>query len=274
MLSVNTNPGAQVALQNLNSVNRSLEETQRRISTGLTVASAKDDGGIYAIAQRLRSEAAGLGVVQNSLSRGISTLDVSLTAGEAVSDLLIELKEKALAASDASLDSSSRTALNEDFTSLRDQISSVVNNAEFNGINLVDGSTNGFSALTNADGSQTFSVQDEDLSLSGTIVTVTTTQTIATVSGAAGALSTVEQSLDNLNSALARLGTASKSLDILQEFTSSLLDETEKGIGNLVDADLAKESARLTAQQTQQQLASQALGIANQAPQAIVGLFQ
>ncbi len=273
MLSVNTNAAAQIALQNLNRVNSSLEQTQRRISTGLEVASAKDDGGIFAIAQRLRSEAAGLGVVQNSLARGVSTVDVALAAGESISDLLIEMKEKALAASDASLDTASRDALNEDFEALRDQIATVVDNAEFNGINLLNGSTNAFEALANQDGSSVLTVQDEDLSLSGAIITLTTASDIDTVTEATNAITTIETSLDNLNSALARLGTASKSLEIMQDFTTKILDETEVGIGSLVDADLAKESANLQAQQTQQQLATQALGIANQAPQAISLLF-
>ena len=125
-LSVNTNAGAMMALQNLNKTNMDLTQVQNRINTGLEVASAKDNGGIYAIAQRMRSQVAGYGVVQNSLDLATSVTDVALAAGEAISDLLVEMKEKALAASDASLDASSRTALNEDFKALRDQILSLI----------------------------------------------------------------------------------------------------------------------------------------------------
>jgi flagellin len=128
---------------------------------------------IYAIAQRMRAQVAGYGVVQQSLDRGEATLDVALAAGEAISDLLIEMKEKALGAADASLDTASRTALNEDFKALRDQINTIVNNAEFNGLNLIDGSTASFVALANQDGSNTITVTSENMSLSGTIVTVT-----------------------------------------------------------------------------------------------------
>lgn len=273
--SVHTNPGAMVALQNLNKTNMDLTTIQNRISTGLEVAGAKDDGGIYAIAQRMRSQVSGYSAVQQSLDRGMATVDVALAAGEAISDLLIEMKEKALAASDTSLDTASRSALNEDYKALRDQLGNIVANAEFNGINLIDGSkTNGFVALANQDGSNTITVSTENMSLSGSIVTITSTSSFGTATAAATAATALETSLDNVNEALARLGTKSKSLEIHESFVTKLSDALETGIGNLVDADMAKESARLQAVQTKQQLGIQALGIANSAPQSILGYFQ
>ena len=275
MVTVNTNPGALVALQNLNKTNSELSVTQNRINTGLKVASAKDNGGIFAIAQSQRAEVAGLGVVQQSLDRGQSTVDVALSGGEAISDLLIQLKEKALAASDASLDTASRDALNEDFTALRDQIGTIVENAQFNGTNLIDGSeTDGFIALANADGTNTITVGSEDLSLSGSVVTLTSAADIDTVTEASAAVTAIETSLDNLSNALARLGTGSKSLEIHSTFVGKLSDSLETGIGNLVDADLAKESAKLQSLQVKQQLGIQALSIANQAPSTLLGLFR
>lgn len=272
--TVNTNAGAFVALQNLNRTNADLETTQNRISTGLRVSSAKDDGGTFAIAERLRADLKSLDVVSQSLSRGGSTVDTAMAAGEAVSDLLSEMKAKALAASDASLDAASRAALNEDFTALRDQITQVVTAAEFNGINLINGTTNGYTALANADGTNTLTITDENLTLGGGVLTVTGAQDISTVTEATAAVTDVETSINQLGSALARLGTSAKSVDILSDFTSKLRDETEKGIGNLVDADLAQESATLQALQVKQQLGVQALGIANQAPNAILSFFQ
>ncbi|MFN3834962.1 MAG: flagellin [Glycocaulis sp.] len=273
--SVNTNYGAMVALQTLNKTNMQLQTTQNRINTGLNIASAKDNGGIYAIAQRMRSEVSGYGVVQDSLNRGISTVDVTLAAGAAISDLLIEMKEKALAAGDVSLDSSSRTALNEDFKALRDQIATIVENAEFNGLNLIDGSsTDGFIALANADGTKTITVQTENLSLSGAIVTLTSTASFGTASQAAAIASQIASSLDLVNGALARLGTKSKALEIHQTFVTKLSDALESGIGNLVDADMAKESAKLQSLQVKQQLGIQALSIANAAPQSVLGFFR
>ncbi|MED5549950.1 MAG: flagellin [Pseudomonadota bacterium] len=272
-LSVNTNAGAMIALQNLNKTNSDLEMVQNRINTGLEVSSAKDNGGIYAIAQRMRSQVAGYGAVSNSLDLAISVTDVGLAAGEAISDLLVEMKEKALAAADASLDAASRTALNEDFKALRDQITTITSNAEFNGTNLINGSVTSISALANADGSNTITVSDANLTLGGGIVTVAATASFATAGDASTMVTTIETSLDNLNASLAKLGTASKSLEVHKTFTSKLSDSLEKGIGNLVDADLAKESARLQSLQVKQQLGVQALSIANQAPQTIMSFF-
>jgi len=116
MLTVNTNTGAMVALQYLNQTNSQLRTTQNAINSGLTVASAKDDGATFAIAQDMRGDVAGYSAVHDSLNRGMSAVDVALSAGQSISDLLIEMKQKALSASDQSLDAASRNALNEDFT--------------------------------------------------------------------------------------------------------------------------------------------------------------
>ena len=274
MATINTNAGAMVALQNLNKTNMDLQEVQSRINTGLAISSAKDNGGIYAIAQKMRSDVNGYGAVQNSLDLAQSTTDVALAAGEAISDLLVEMKEKALAASDTSLDAASRTALNEDFKALRDQITTISSNAEFNGTNLIDGSVTSISALANADGSNTITISDANLTLGGGTVTVAATASFASAGDASTMVSTIETSLDNLNASLAKLGTASKSLEVHKGFVSKLSDSLEQGIGNLVDADLAKESARLQSLQVKQQLGVQALSIANSAPSTILGYFR
>ena len=276
MNSVNTNVGAMVALQNLNKTNSNLQQVQNRINTGLKVASAKDDGAIYAIAQSMRADVRAFDAVSNSIDRAQSTVDVALAAGEAISDLLIEMKEKALAASDASLDADSRTALNEDFTALRDQITTVVDNAEFNGVNLINGDTAQITALANADGSNTLDVAAEVMGLgtSGSVLTITGGTAVSTATDASNALTAIDTSINQLNSALARLGTGSRSLEIQNTFIGKIQDATEAGIGNLVDADLAKESSRLQALQVQQQLGIQALSIANSAPSALLGFFR
>ncbi|MEA1942595.1 MAG: flagellin [Pseudomonadota bacterium] len=274
MATINTNAGAMVALQNLNQTNKDLEQVQSRINTGLAVSSAKDNGGIYAIAQKMRSDVNGYGAVQNSLDLAQSTTDVALAAGEAISDLLVEMKEKALAASDTSLDAASRTALNEDFKALRDQITTIASNAEFNGTNLINGSVTSISALANADGSNTITISDANLTLGGGTVTVAATASFASAGDASTMVTTLETSLDNLNASLAKLGTASKSLEVHKTFVGKLSDSLEKGIGNLVDADLAKESARLQSLQVKQQLGVQALSIANSAPSTILGYFR
>ncbi|MFC6196689.1 flagellin [Ponticaulis profundi] len=274
MASVNTNYGAMVALQQLNATNRDLETTQSRINTGLKVSSAKDNGAIYAIAQGMRADVVGYGVVSDSLDRTKSTVDVAIAAGESISDLLIEMKEKALSASDESLTTAQRAAFNEDFKALRDQIATIVSNAEFNGVNLINNSTASMEAFADADGTSVITVLDENLSLGGAIVTLAATASLNSSSVASAAVTTIETSLDNINQALARLGTASKSLEVHSTFVAKLSDVTEAGIGNLVDADLAKESAKLQALQTKQQLGVQALSIANQASSISLSFFQ
>ena len=275
MATINTNPGAMVALQNLNQTNKDLQQVQQRINTGLAISSAKDNGGVFAIAQSMRADVAGYKAVGQSLDLAQSTVDVALAAGEAISDLLVEMKEKALAGADSSLDTASRNALNEDFKALRDQIGTIMANAEFNGTNLINGTqTGGISALANADGSNTLNVGQEIMSLGGTNVTVAATASFTTAAAASGLVATIETSLDNLNTALAKLGTGSKSLEVHKTFVGKLSDSLEKGIGNLVDADLAKESARLQSLQVKQQLGTQALSIANSAPSNILGYFR
>ena len=272
--SVNTNVGAMIALQNLSRTNSELGTVQNRINTGMKVSSAKDNGAIWAIAQGQRAEIGALNAVKDSLNRGQSAVDVSLAAGESVSDLLIQLKEKALAATDTSLSTSARSALNEDFTSIRDQIATVVSNASFNGVNLLDGSaTAGFKALANVAGS-TITINDEDMSLSGSIVTLAASESISTSTTATAALAKVDASIANVSASLARLGTGAKSLGTHSTFVGKLQDTLEAGVGNLVDADLAKESARLQALQTKQQLGVQALSIANSSTSILLGLFR
>lgn len=272
--SVNTNVGAQIALQSLQVTNKELATVQNRINTGKNVSSAKDNGAIFAIATNQRAEIGALNAVKDSLNRGQSAVDVSLAAGESVSDLLSQLKEKALAATDTSLTTSARSALNEDFTSIRNQISTVVGNASFNGVNLLNGSqTTGFLALANTAGA-TITVNDENLSLSGSIVTLTATSSINTASDATASLALVNASIDNVAASLARLGTGSKSFETHLTFVGKLQDSLEAGVGNLVDADLAKESARLQSLQTKQQLGVQALSIANSSTSILLGLFR
>lgn len=273
VISVNTNPGALIALQNLNATSRELAIVQQRINTGLKVSSAKDDGAIFAIAQNLRSDLSGLGAVKQSLDRGTSTVDVAIAAGESISDLLIDLKAKAVAASDASLDTATRTALNDDFKALRDQITTIVSNAEFNGVNVIKNGGTDVTAITNDLGTSTITVAAQDLSLTGTNVAITAATDISTATLASLAVTDLETSITNVNKALATLGTGSKSFETQRDFASKLADVIEVGIGNLVDADLARESAKLQALQVKQQLGIQALAIANQAPAAILGLF-
>lgn len=275
MNSVNTNVGAMVALQNLNKTSSDLSTVQSRINTGLKVASAKDNGAIWAIAQNQRSESGALNAVKESLSRSVSTVDVALSAGESISDTLLQMKEKALAAADTTLDTASRVALNDEFKAMRDQITKVVNNAEFNGANMIKNTTpTTVAALASADGANKITVAAQNLSLGGGNVTVAATSSIGTQTTAAAMIATINTSIANVSSALSKLGTGSRALTSHADFVGKLQDTIDAGVGNLVDADLAKESARLQSLQTKQQLGIQALSIANQSSSTLLGLFR
>jgi len=279
--SVNTNVGAMVALQNLSATQSQLMTTQNRVNTGLKVASAKDNAAIWAIAQNQRATSNSLNSVISSLQRGQSTVDVALSAGNSVSDLLLQMKEKALAASDSTLDTNSRNALNSEFISLRDQINKTVTNAVFNGGNMLLGTSTGgtattVKALANADATSVITVQAQDLSLGGAALGagVGTTATIGTVTQATNMIASLNTAIAGVSSALGKLGTGSKALSSHLTFINNLQNTVDAGIGNLVDADLAKESANLQALQTKQQLGIQALSIANQSSSILLGLFR
>lgn len=282
-MSVNTNVGAMAALQSLNATTKELATTQSRINTGLNVASTKDDSASYTIAQSLRSDLADLKAVGSSLSRAKSVTDVAVAGAEQISDTLNSMKAKALQAADTGIDDASRKAINDDFKALRDSITTTVNSSEFNGTNLLKTGGGSVAALKSIqDGDTTSSTYDQDsltvsnqgLDLGGSVITVADTDEIDTAAKAQAMVDTLTTSQDNLKTSLSTLGAASRNIDAQSTFTSKLSDAVEGGIGNLVDADLSKESANLQALQVKQSLGVQALSIANQAPQSIMSLFR
>jgi flagellin len=273
-LSVNTNNSAMTALQYLSQTQAQMSQTQTAISTGYKVASAKDDGATYAIAQNMRGTVASYSAVTDSLNRGVSAVDVAMSAGQSISDLLIQMKAKSLAAADKSIDTASRAALNNDFTALRDQIKTIVSNASFNGYNLVKDGGTSITALASADGTSKITVAAQDLSLTTGLTSISATGNISAQSDASTMVTSVQTALNTVNKALASLSSGSKKFSIQLGFVSKLSDTITSGIGNLVDANMAEESAKLTSLQTKQQLGVQALSIANSAPQIVLSLFQ
>ena len=270
-LSVNTNVGAMAALQSLNATNKELTTTQSRINTGLNVSSTKDDSAKYTVAQTLRGDLGGLTAVSSSLSTAKSTTDVAVAGGEQVSDLLIQMRSKALEATDSGITDDSRSALGKDVDALKDQINTIIKSSTFNGINLLDGSTDAVSALQSTDTTQdSLSVTNQDFAsdvtgLGATFTDATSAKTMVT---------NIEAASKSVLGKLSTLGSASRKIDGQSTFISKLSDAIEAGVGNIVDADLAKESAKLQALQVKQQLGVQALSIANQAPQTITSLFR
>ena len=275
MNSVNTNKGAMIALQNLNATNKDLGIVQNRINTGQKISTAKDNGAIWAIAQNQRAESASLNSVVSSLQRGQSVADVAMSAGTAISDILVQMKEKVLAATEAGLSTASKSALSDEYKALRDQIDTIANNATFDGVNLISStSVNSASikAIANADATATIDIAHVVLSKSNTKIAATLATLTSGVTSAD--VKEVEDAIQDVSSALSKLGTGAKALDTHMTNVMKLQDTLDAGVGNLVDADLAKESAKLQALQTKQQLGVQALSIANQSSSSLLGLFR
>ena len=274
-ISVQTNASAIIALQNLNKTATELQGAQNIVSTGLLINTAKDNASVWSIAQGQRANVGALTAVQASLNRASSIADVAQTAGASISDLLNQVKQKVVAAQDPSLDTASRAAYNTDFQSLLRQISEVVNNASFDGANILNGSLAGnISFLANADATSFITLSSQNMSLGSSIITIGATSSILTLTASATALAEVNASIINVNSALGDMGAQATEIQNHTTFVAKLSDVLNQGIGNLVDADMAKESAQLQALQAQQQLGVEALSIANSAPQIVLSLFK
>jgi len=262
--SINTNSGALVALQNLNQTNRDLNVAQSRVNTGLKISSAKDNGAIFAIASAQRAEMSALDSVKQSMQRGQSIVDVAMAAGETITSALTELKSLAVAIADAPAASDTLTKLNADFDAIVTEINSALRGAKFDGVNLFDANAAAITVKSSTSGSFTVKAIASADTTAATMGLPTGTRTVTAV----------ESAINSFTGTLADLGTKSKSLDRQLTFTSKMQDALEAGVGNLVDADLAKESARLTALQTKQQLGVQALSIANQSSSIVLSLFR
>jgi flagellin len=299
MNSINTNSGAMIALQNLADTQTQLGTVQNRINTGLKVASAKDNGAIWAIAQTQKAQVVSLDAVTNSLNNGKSVLDTTVQAGSQMMDVLNQMRQKALAASDAGVDNASRTQYQSEYAKLAQSYANVVASASFNGINLIDNSTGSVAAIGSADGqikitsshtavnAATVFASDTSLTLAaGTVTAPATTATVDSATAVANAwagnngtaattsLNTIDAAIKSVTSAMSGFGVDSKAIDNQLTLVSKLQDSLNTGIGNLVDANLAQESASLQALQTKQQLGVQALSIANQSSGILLGLFR
>ena len=274
-LSVNTNQSALAVLHALNNTNDQLSATQTQVASGLKIAASADNPAVYAVAQQQRADISALGTVSDGLNRAQSISDVAVSAGQSVSDLLNQLKAKVLSAVDPDVDDTSRAATNTDYQSLLKQIQAAVSSASFEGANLLDGSQgSGMKFMATADASGFVTLSTQNLSLGGSIITLTAASSISTITAANAILSQVESSITNVNAAVATIGAQSNQVSNHSSFVSKLSDTLTAGVGALVDADEAAESARLTALQVQQQLGAQSLSIANNQPSLILSLLK
>ena len=272
--SVNTNSDASLALQELNSTNSQISSVQTEISTGYAISSPTNNGAIWAIAQGQRAQVSALSSVSESLQRGQSAIDVALSAGQQISDLLNQIKSNVLSAADASQNTTSRAQLNNQFKSLLAQITTVINNANFNGVNLLQSGAANYTALANVDRHLGHHGAGRKPVARRVQHRLSATSSYATASPAQAYLTAVDTAITNVNTALGQLGTGSNALTSQLNFVNNLSSTLNTGIGNLVDADMAQASAQLQALQTKQQLGVQALSIANGESSNLLTLFR
>jgi flagellin len=276
VVSIKSNSSALIALQQLNAVNKELDSVQERIASGYRINEAKDGASSYAVAQKQRAEKDGYDAVDQSVQRGINILDVSIRALETLSNLLIEMKTKAVQASNPALSATDRQLIDTSYQSYVAQISTVINAATYDNFNLIDKNpvtpaTDDLRIISEPTASAANAIVIPAINIkASTSDMLGDLSSLANATAESTAIDAMQQAV---NSALATLGASNSRLETHSGFVKKLQDSLSLGIGKLVDADLGFESARLRALQVQQQLSSQALQIANSRPQQILSLF-
>ena len=306
MSSIMTNTAAMTALKSLQATTRNIEMVQSRISTGYSVAEASDNAAYWSIATTMRSDNNALSTVQDALGLGSAKVDVAYTAMNSAIEVTGEIKEKLVAAREPGVD---RTKIQSEITELQNQLTAIAESASFSGENWlsVDTGAADYSATKNIVSSFT-RANDGTVSVSTIAIDITATElvnasgdtgildTTTTTTGAGTAtisvltlditaanvddddiddmISWVDSAFQDMTTSASSLGAAKSRIDMQQQFVSSLMDAVERGVGQLVDADMSEESTRLQALQVQQQLGVQALSIANSNAQTILSLFQ
>ncbi|MBE9606623.1 flagellin [Acetobacteraceae bacterium H6797] len=275
MNSVNTNLGAMVALQSLNKTNDALSATQKRVSTGLRVSDAKDDGAAYAVAQTVRADVSGLTSANEQLGGTKGILDTTLSALNKVSTSMSDIKAVMVKLADDTINADQRAQYETQYEALRTQVQNYITDATYNGRTLLstDTASGGGDINTTRNEQATFytlSAVDgaTDLVVAAAPADAATAQTALQTGG------DFETVMNAINDALNVFGSDSNYIDKQISYNNEKMDSLNSGLGALVDADLAKESAKLQALQIRQQLGTQSLSIANQAPQALMSLFK
>ena len=289
MASLMTNASAMTALQTLNTISKNMATTQNRISTGLRVAEASDNAAYWSIATSMKSDNKALSSVQDALGLGAGKLDTAYTGINEVISTVDQIKQKLVNARGASQEDQQK--IQTEIEALQEHITSVVGNSNYAGSNILqDGTDVNIVSSYNRTGA---TVAIDQITITGASVQVLSDDASAgIVSGIVAdtffdastaavadtaidtALGAVETALASLTEQASVLGAAKSRVDLQKDFVSKLSDAIDRGVGQLVDADMNEESARLSALQVQQQLGIQALSIANQNTQGILSLFR
>ncbi len=308
MSSIRTNAAAMTALQTLTQTNKELEQTQNRISTGYRVATATDNAAYWSIATTMRSDNKALSTVKDALGLGKATVDVAYTALEKSIDVVTEIKTKLVAAREPGVD---RGKIQSEIDELQNQLTSIAQSASFSGENWlnVDSSVASYNStksvvasftrsstgvsigtisinidnikLFDASATATGILDKESTTTNGGVTYSVVTLDISALTDSANDLAdleeiigTVDSAISSMTTAASDLGAGKKRIEMQSDFVSSLIDAIDRGVSQLVDADMNAESTRLKALQTQQQLGVQALSIANASSQTILSLFR
>jgi flagellin len=273
--SINTNVGAMVALRNLASTNRDLAIVQDRVSTGQRVSNAKVDASVFSVGQGLRADIKSYEAVATALSSGKGVLSVAISAATSMSDLMQDVKAKIVQLADESITTQMRSTYEDDLESMVGQLRNFVSRAEYNSISLIGTGAADISVVRGVDGTAlTIRSQTLETNLGTFSTTAVALASAASAQGALSAGGAWQDFFDQIGTALGELGADNRSIEFQLSFNQSVADAVTEGLGALVDADLAKESAKLQALQTKQQLGIQTLSIANAAPNVLLGLFR
>ncbi|MEZ2222497.1 flagellin [Rhizobium sp. RCC_161_2] len=301
MTSINTNNSAMAALQTLRGINSNLQDTQNAVSSGLRISKASDNAAYWSISTSMKSDNSAIGAVSDALGLGAAKVDTASTAVTSAIDVVGQIKDKLVTAMEGSVD---KGAVQEEIGQLQAQLQSVAQSASFNGENWVMAAggdsasvVSSFIRGTNGTVSVSTTSYKFDAGATGNVLFGANSGTIDTASGILGtktgsysvfsldissmttgqissALNMVQTALNSLTSMGSKLGSISSRIDLQTSFASSLSDSIQSGVGKLVDADMEEESSKLSALQTQQQLAIQSLSIANSSTQSILSLFR
>lgn len=271
--SVNTNFGATVALQSLNKTNRELDAVQKRVSTGYRVSDAKDDGASFAVAQGLRADVKGNEAVNERLSVAKGLLSVTQEGLKGISDTVASMRGVMVKLADASLSTDERTQYNADYVALQADITKYIGQSAFGGQNLIKASATDINVISDASGG-TVTLKAKDLSAALTTLGGAPADAAAAIVKLGAGAASIEVFEKAVNDQLASVGANMRTVENQDSFIKVLGDTINDAIGSIVDADLAKESAKLQALQIRQQLGTQTLSIANQSPSILLSLFQ
>ena len=271
--SVNTNFGATVALQSLNKTNRELDSVQKRVSTGYRVSDAKDDGASFAVAQGLRADVKGNEAVNERLSVAKGLLAVTSEGLKGISDTVGEMRKVMVKLGDAALSGDERTQYNADYVALQADITKYIGQSSFGGSNLIKASAADINVISDSSGG-TITLKSKDLSAALTTLGGAPADAAAAIVKLGTGANSIDVFEKAVNDQLAAIGANGRTVENQDNFVKVLGDTINDAIGSIVDADLAKESAKLQALQIRQQLGTQTLSIANQSPSILLSLFQ